>query len=67
MLRTTLAAQGPAAADRKSLRFVGFLLAAVTAAVVLAASAVVHAHVDGRLTLDDASYAAVPSSTRLVR
>ena len=45
--------------DSKSLRIVGFILGAVAAAVVLAAGAVVQRHVDGRLTLDDASYQAV--------
>ncbi len=41
-------------ADTKSLWIVGFILGAITAAVVLLAGAVVHAHVDGRLSLDDA-------------
>lgn len=41
-------------ADTKGLWILGFLLGAITAAVVLLAGAVVHAHVDGRLSLDDA-------------
>ena len=51
-------------ADRKGLRVVGFVLGAVTAAVMLVAGAVVSAHVAGRLTLDGGVYqmAALPSS-----
>jgi hypothetical protein len=41
-------------ADTRNLWFLGFILGAITAAVVLLAGAVVHAHVDGRLSLDDA-------------
>jgi hypothetical protein len=41
-------------ADSRSLWFLGFILGAITAAVVLLAGAVVHAHVDGRLSLDNA-------------
>ena len=43
-------------ADRKGLRIVGLVYAAITVTVVLAAGAVVHAHVDGRLTLDDTGH-----------
>jgi hypothetical protein len=39
-------------ADTKSLWIAGLILGALTAAVVLLAGAVVHAHVDGRLSLD---------------
>jgi hypothetical protein len=39
-------------ADRRGLGIVGFVLGAITAAVMLAAGAVVHAHLDGRLALD---------------
>jgi hypothetical protein len=63
MLGTTLAAQGPATADSHSLRIVGFMFGAVTAAVVLVAGVLVQAHVDGRLTLNDASYQAVAQSS----
>jgi hypothetical protein len=38
--------------DGKSLLIDGFLLGAITAAVVLLASVLVNAHVDGRLILD---------------
>ena len=41
-------------ADTKSLWILGFILGAITAAVILLAGAVVHAHVDGRFTLDEA-------------
>jgi hypothetical protein len=52
-------------ADTKSLWILGFILGAITAAVVLLAGAVVHAHVDGRLSLDDAQQqvAVVSAST----
>jgi hypothetical protein len=55
-----LATEAPAKADSKGLRTVGFVFVAVTAAIILVAGAVVHAHVDGRSTLDDddASYQA---------
>jgi hypothetical protein len=51
-------------ADTKSLWIVGLILGALTAAVVLLAGAVVHAHVDGRLTLDSVPQqaAAAPAS-----
>jgi hypothetical protein len=39
--------------DGKRLLIDGFILGTITAAVVLLASALVHAHVDGRLVLDD--------------
>ena len=56
-------------ADSTGLRIVGFVLGAVTAAVMLVAGAVVSAHVDGRLTLDGAVYqmAALPSSVHTRR
>jgi hypothetical protein len=55
-------------ADTRSLWFLGFILGAITAAVVLLAGAVVHAHVDGRLSLDNAyeqvAAAPAPAATR---
>jgi hypothetical protein len=41
-------------ADQKSLSFIGFMLGGVTAAVMSIGVFVVHSHLDGRLTLDDA-------------
>jgi hypothetical protein len=41
-------------ADRKSLGTIGFILGAVTAAVMMVGVMVVHGHVDGRLELDNA-------------
>ena len=40
-------------ADGKSLRIDGLVLGAFTVAVMLIAGAVVRAHVDGRLSLDE--------------
>ena len=56
-------------ADSAGLRIVGFVLGAVTAAVMLVAGAVVSAHVDGQLTLDGAVYqmAALPPSVHARR
>jgi len=48
----SLHSRGLAMADRRGLGIVGFVLGAVTAAVMLVAGAVVHAHLDGRLALD---------------
>lgn len=59
MSRTTTAtalarpAQGVLTADNRSLRNDGFILAAFTLAVMLIASVLVHAHLNGRLSLDD--------------
>jgi hypothetical protein len=52
-------------ADDKSLWLLGLILGAITAAVVLLAGVVVHAHVDGRLLLDDGARQtiAIPIST----
>jgi hypothetical protein len=50
-------------ADSKGLRFVGFIFGATTAAVVLVAVALVHSHVSGRLTFDQANYQAVDQSS----
>ena len=41
-------------ADRKGLGVIGVMLGVVTAVVILIAGAVVHAHVDGRMTLEGA-------------
>jgi hypothetical protein len=51
-------------ADSKSLWIDGLILGAVTAVVMLVAGAIVHAHVDGRLHLDDApqQIAVMPAS-----
>jgi hypothetical protein len=52
-------------ADTKSLWIIGLILGALTAAVVFLAGAVVHAHVDGHLTLEGVHQQAVatPAST----
>jgi hypothetical protein len=50
-------------ADTKSLWIVGLILGVLTAAVVLLAGAVVHAHVDGRLTLDGVEQIDGPRAT----
>jgi hypothetical protein len=42
-------------ADRHALKFVGFLFAVVTVAVMLTAVMVVKGHADGRFSLDAAS------------
>ncbi len=39
-------------ADRTGLKFVGFLFASVTVAVVMTCGLVVKGHADGRFTLD---------------
>jgi hypothetical protein len=53
-------------ADHKSLGMIGFILAGVTAAVMLAGVMVVQAHIDGRLELDQARpvLAALPTVVR---
>jgi hypothetical protein len=53
-------------ADSKGLGVVGFILGAITAVVLLVAGAVVHAHVDGRLSLDgvDHRISALSSAVR---
>jgi hypothetical protein len=53
-------------ADSKGLGVVGFILGAISAVVMLVAGAVVHAHVDGRLSLDGADHqiAALSSAVR---
>jgi hypothetical protein len=40
-------------ADQKSLGTIGFILGAVTAAVMAIGAFVVTSHIDGRMTLDD--------------
>jgi hypothetical protein len=55
-------------ADKRGLGVVGFFLGTITAGVMLVAGAVVHAHVDGRLTIDRADQQiAALSSPVLVR
>jgi hypothetical protein len=55
-------------ADGKSLLILGALLGAITAVVMLVAVALVQAHVDGRLTLDDVDrQTAALSSSALIR
>jgi hypothetical protein len=44
-------------ADRGGLKFVGFIFATVTLAVMLTAAMVVKGHADGAYTLDGASIA----------
>jgi hypothetical protein len=44
-------------ADRVGLKFVGFIFATVTLAVMLTAAMVVKGHADGAYTLDGASMA----------
>jgi hypothetical protein len=58
--------RGPDMADSKGLGVVGFILGAISAVVMLVAGAVVHAHVDGRLSLDGADHqiAALSSAVR---
>jgi hypothetical protein len=57
-----------AMADGKSLLILGALLGAITAVVMLVAIALVQAHVDGRLTLDDVDrQTAALSSSALMR
>jgi hypothetical protein len=59
----TVATQLPAIVDGKSLGVVGLIYGAVTAGVVLIASVLVQAHVDGRLSLDEASHQAIALSS----
>ena len=64
----TLTTHGAAMVEGRSLRTVGFIFGAVTVATILIASALVQAHVDGRLSFDEASRQAVAqSSPTLVR
>jgi hypothetical protein len=68
MLRIAFAPHRPARVDGKSLRIVGFIYATVTAAVIVIAAALVHAHDVGLSALDGASQQAVaPSSATFVR
>ena len=60
-------AQRSLVADSKTLRNDGFILTAITLAVTLVASALVHGHVNGRLSLDDAKQATALSLPRFVR
>jgi hypothetical protein len=67
MIRITLGTRAAPIPNSKSLRIVGFIFGAVTAAVVLVAGTLVQAHVDGRLTLNDPSYQAVARSSTGLR
>jgi hypothetical protein len=49
--------QGTTMADRGGLKFVGFIFATVTLAVMLTAAMVVKGHADGAYTLDGTSIA----------
>jgi hypothetical protein len=49
--------QGTTMADRTGLKFVGFIFATVTLAVMLATGMVVKGYADGAYTLDSASMA----------
>jgi len=49
--------QGMTMADRVGLKFVGFIFATVTLAVMLTAAMVVKGHADGAYTLDGTSFA----------
>ncbi len=50
-------------ADKSSLGILGFVFAAITAAVMLTALVVVHSHVEGRLVLESAHTVASMSTT----
>jgi hypothetical protein len=50
-------------ADKSSLGILGFVFAAITAAVMLTALFVVRSHVEGRLVLDSAQTVASMSAT----
>jgi len=54
-------------ADRRSLGFVGFFFAGVTAVVMLTAAVVVKNHIDGRLSLDGARMPVVASVQTVIR
>jgi hypothetical protein len=55
-------------ADSKNLGFVGFMLGGVTAAVMAIGIFVVHCHLDGRLSLDDAQQPVASASvSRIAR
>jgi hypothetical protein len=41
-------------ADRKGLGIIGFVLGGITAAIVMIGVMVVHAHLDGQLSLEEA-------------
>jgi hypothetical protein len=49
--------QGTTMADRVGLKFVGFIFATVTLAVMLTAAMVVKGHADGAYTLESAAIA----------
>jgi hypothetical protein len=53
--------------DSKSLLILGAILGAITAVVMLVAVALVQAHVDGRLALEDGNQTAALSSSALIR
>jgi hypothetical protein len=54
--------------DSKSLLILGAILGAITAVVMLVAVALVQAHVDGRLALEDGNHqTAALSSSALIR
>jgi hypothetical protein len=54
-------------ADRTSLGIIGFILGAVTAAVMAVGVIVVQAHLDGRFTLDTAPRSVVSASLTVLR
>lgn len=58
---------GATMADRKSLGILGFVLAGMTFAVMLAATIVVKDHIDGRRSLDSVSPVVASLPVALVR
>jgi hypothetical protein len=62
-LRKDHQGQGAIMADKSSLGILGFVFAAITAAVMLTAFVVVSGHVDGRLALDSGQAVASVSTT----
>lgn len=58
-------ASAPNLADKNSLGLVGWILAGITAGVVLIAGVLVVDHVEGRLVLDGSQSVAEMSSTRV--
>jgi hypothetical protein len=68
MLKIAITTTPAVVTEDKSLRFIGYIFAAVTTLVILIAAAVVHAHIDGRLNANDANYGAIAlAMPRVVR
>jgi hypothetical protein len=53
--------------DTKSLWILGLILGAVTAAVMFVATVVVHAHIDGRLTIESGNQVTVMATSAILR